>query len=434
MNSSAHAAGHATDYAADLGRYIFASPSSYHAVSEAARMLIAAGFTQLSEREAWRDVSGKRFVIRDGALIAWQAPPGIPVGAGFRIVGAHTDSPGFKVKQDPTFGHLGWRQLAVEVYGGPLVHSWLDRDLRVAGRLVDRGGRALLVESGPVARIPSLAIHLDRDMAAGVTLDRQRHTQPVLDLDSEGGAELVQALAQDAGMAPDDVAGFDLYLADTQAPAAIGLGGDLLAAGRLDNLSSTFAALRALIRASDHGDGTGFMSIVALFDHEEVGSASSSGAAGPVLEDTVRRIAVGLGLGEDEYRAALAASICVSADAGHGIHPNYPERHDPTQWPHLGAGPMLKVNANQRYASDGIGAALWRGWCDAANVTTQAFVSNNAIPCGSTIGPITATRLGIRTIDVGVPLLSMHSIRELAHADDLQGLALVLQEFLTGAS
>ena len=415
----------------DLARFVQASPSSFHAAAEAARRLEAAGFERLVETDDWPTTPGRRFVVRDGAVVAWVQPAGATPTTPFRIVGAHTDSPGFKLKPKPTTGTRGWVQAGVEVYGGPLFNSWLDRDLEFAGRLVTRAGAQHLARTGPLLRFPQLAVHLDRGVnAEGLKLDPQRHLHPVVGAGPLEDADVLGHLAGLAGLAPDDVAGYDVVVADTAAPALLGLDGDLFASGRMDNLSATHAGLVALLAVAEDDADLDAVPVFAAFDHEEVGSATPSGAAGPFLEDVLARLAAGVGASGTDHRRALAGSWVLSADAGHAVHPNYPERHDPANQPVVNRGPLLKINANQRYATDGLGAAEWVRACAQAGVPFQEFVSNNAVPCGSTIGPITATRLGIRTIDVGVPLLGMHSARELCGADDPGHLAGAARAFL----
>ncbi|MEG3616174.1 M18 family aminopeptidase [Isoptericola haloaureus] len=410
----------AREHAEDLGRFVTASPSSYHAAAELARRAEDAGFTRLTETDAWEVGPGGRYVVvRDGSAIAFTVPPSAGPTTPFSILGTHTDSPGFKLKPRPTTGRSGWVQAGVEVYGGPLLNSWLDRELELAGRVVTRDGAEHLVRTGPFARIPQLAIHLDRSVNDGLALDKQRHTQPVLGLGEVSEHDVLGELAArvDGGAVdPADVLGYDVVATDSQEPRAFGARGDLWASGRLDNLLSTHAALTALLGA-DPEDLTG-VAVVAAFDHEEIGSESRSGAAGPFLADVLGRVSRALGAGGEDRLRALAASWCVSSDVGHAVHPNYPERHDPSNHPVAGGGPILKINANQRYTTDAHGAALWQSACAAAGVPSQEFVSNNTIPCGSTIGPITATRLGIRVVDVGVPILSMHSARELTAVVD----------------
>jgi aspartyl aminopeptidase len=430
----------AADHIQDLGAYVSASPSSFHAVHEAARRLDEAGFTGLDERESWAGGAGAFYLVRDGALIAWVVPDGAGPTSGFNILGTHTDSPSFKLKPKPTTGAYGWLQAGVEIYGGPLLNSWLDRELRLAGRLVMLDGTQHLTATGPMLRFPQLAIHLDRAVNEGLTLDKQRHMNPVWGLGNPADFDLLDVLAShvpgDAAVNVADIGGYDVVIADTQPPAVFGANSEFFASGRLDNLSATHAGLAALIaHAAGAGGAAGApIAVLAAFDHEEIGSNSRSGACGPILEDVLVRVSDGLGASVSQRRQALAASFCVSADAGHAIHPNYPERHDPANHPVLNGGPLLKINANQRYATDANGAAFWARLCGEAGVPYQEFVSNNVMPCGSTIGPLTATRLGIRTVDVGVPLLSMHSARELCGVQDPHRLATVSELFFRTAA
>ncbi|MCW1248639.1 M18 family aminopeptidase [Acaricomes phytoseiuli] len=421
----------------DLGSFVTASPSSFHAVAEACRRLLAAGFEQLSERKEWaspahHDGPLRRFVIRDGALIAWVSPAEVTAETGFAVFGAHTDSPGFKLKPKPTTGKHGWLQAGVEVYGGPLLNAWLDRELQLAGRLVLRDGSSVLTRTGPMLRFPQLAIHLDRSVNDGLSLDKQRHMQPVWGLGDPQQADLLAVLAEAAGVSAEEIGGYDIVLADCQEPQTFGAVGEFFASGRLDNLSSVHAGLTALLEHDPQPGGP--IALLAAFDHEEVGSASSSGASGPFLADVLERISTGLGDNPEGFKRRLAGSLCLSADAGHAIHPNYPERHDPANHPQLNSGPLLKINSNQRYASDAVGAALVARISANLNIPYQEFVSNNDIPCGSTIGPLTATRLGIRTVDVGVPLLSMHSAREMCGVADPWYLAQLSGAFFAALS
>ena len=429
--------------AQDLGAFVTASPSAFHAVQETARRLREAGFTPLQESDHWsgQDVAGDRYVIRDGSIIAWSTPAGADAGTAWRIVGSHTDSPALKLKPNPELDREELSQVGVEIYGGPLLNSWLDRELRLAGLLTLTGGRRALVATPPVLRVPQLAVHLDRAVNKdGLQLDPQRHMQPIVGIGEVDVRALLAAhadpldesghpAADDAQLDqidpldPDDIVGFDVVTVDAQAPALFGADEEFLASARLDNLSSVHAETQALITVAGReraaGDGAPIALLVAN-DHEEVGSASRSGAAGPFLEDVLVRMHAALGGDEASRRRAFASSMVLSADAGHAAHPNYPERHDPVTRPRLGQGPMLKINAQQRYATDAVGIAAFAAACGQAGVPHQHFVSNNAMPCGSTIGPITATRLGMTTIDVGITLLSMHSAREMcATADPL---------------
>lgn len=409
-----------------LARFVTASPSAYHAARETADRLIAVGFTELAETEPVPAQPGGYVLVRDGSVLAWRIPESLGEPS-FRIVGAHTDSPGFVLKPRPTSHVLGWQQAGMEVYGGPLPNSWLDREFGLAGRVVSQNGDTVLVTTGPLLRIPQLAPHLDRSVHEKLALDRQQHLHPIFAV-GRADADILDAVGAAAGLDREQIRGHDLSAFLTEPPARIGLDGDLFASARLDNLASVHSGLTALAAATDPRAIT----VLACFDHEEVGSASASGAAGPLLLTLLNRIADALGWGVQQTAAARARSLLVSADAGHAVHPNYPHLHDPEHRPLLNAGPLIKFNANQRYATDAVGEAAWRRACAEAGVPTQDFVSNNAVPCGSTIGPISATRLGIRTVDVGIPLLSMHSARELCGVRDPGWLAQGLQAFYTG--
>lgn len=427
----AHVVAHTFDYI----NFLADTPSPYHAAHLVAQRLVDAGFTRQDEREPWDASPGGHVMIRDGAVMAWVVPSQITDATAFRIVGAHTDSPALHLKPSPQSTTAdGWGQIEVELYGGMLYNSWLDRELQVAGRLILTSGEELLVRTGPLARIPQLAIHLDRSANDGVKLDPQQHMHPVWTVDSPD-AQLMDTIARAAGL--DDassVASFDLILTPSQAPLTFGETSQFVASSRQDNLSSVHPALCALEDLCAAGTpDSGDILVLACFDHEEVGSDTRSGAAGPILADVLSRTAHALGRDLDGYGQMIARSSCVSADAAHSIHPNYAERHDPHHHPVMGRGPVLKVNANQRYATDGMGIALWKRAVAAAGETSQVFVSNNAMPCGSTIGPITATRLGVTTVDVGVGLLSMHSAREMSHVRDLYALRQILGAYWAGA-
>lgn len=414
----------------DLAAFIAASPSSYHAASEVAERLTANGWLEQREDKPWSNAPGGHWAVRDGAIIAWWVPQQVTDATEFRIVGAHTDSPSLKLKPTPTTRSAGWRQAAMEIYGGPLLNSWLDREFALAGRVVTTSGEQVLVRTPAWLRIPQVAPHLDRSVHENLKLDRQQHLMPIFGVGD--GPDLLELVAREAGLGASDIAGHDLFAAVTEPPAVFGPSGEFFAASRLDNLSSVHAGLVALLAAEDGAD-TADIKVLACFDHEEVGSASRSGAAGPFLEDVLRRTASAVGITGDGWHRLLAASSCISADAGHAVHPNYAGLHDPGHHPVVNSGPLLKINANQRYTSDAVSAALWRRACDAASVPTQEFVSNNAVPSGSTIGPITATRLGIVTVDVGIGLLSMHSTRELAGVLDPGWLAEALTAYYFGA-
>lgn len=411
-----------THFLDDLAEFIHASPSPYHVTAQVAARATQAGYTVVDDVPGDLPAAAGGYVlVRDGAVIVWHVPEHVAKHPTFRIVGAHTDSPTFKVKPLPDNTSVGYQRVGVEVYGGVLANSWLDRDLGFAGRLVTADGEHL-VRTPAMARIPQLAIHLDRGVNDGLKLDRQHHLVPIIGVGDQ--ADVLADIAQQADVAPKDVTGFDLVLTDTQRPATLGINNDFFAAPRLDNLVSVHAGLRALLDAnSEH------ITMLAAFDHEEVGSETRTGAGGPLLEEMLTRILTSQQVPAHLHRTLIAHSILLSADGGHLVHPNYAERHDADHRPQPNAGPILKVNATQRYLSDGRGAAKFNRWATTAAVPHQVFVSNNNQPSGSTIGPISATRLGIETIDAGIGLLSMHSAREMCGAQDPEHLSKLAAAF-----
>ncbi|MGA5794647.1 M18 family aminopeptidase [Streptomyces cellulosae] len=419
----------------DLMSFLAASPTPYHAVANAAERLEKAGFRQVAETDAWDGTAGGKYVLRGGAIIAWYVPEGAEAHTPFRIVGAHTDSPNLRVKPRPDSGAHGWRQVAVEIYGGPLLNSWLDRDLGLAGRLSLRDGTTRLVDvDRPLLRVPQLAIHLDRAVNSdGLKLDKQRHMQPVWGLGEDvRDGDLVAFLEETAGLPQGSVTGWDLMVHPVEPPAYLGRDRELVAGPRMDNLLSVHAGTAALAAAAARGSELSYIPVLAAFDHEENGSQSDTGADGPLLGSVLERSVHARGGSLEDRARALAGTVCLSSDTGHAVHPNYAERHDPTHHPRVDGGPILKVNVNNRYATDGSGRAVFAAACEKAGVPFQTFVSNNAMPCGTTIGPITAARHGIKTVDIGVAILSMHSVRELCGAKDPFLLANALTAFLEG--
>jgi aspartyl aminopeptidase len=421
----------ATEMLDDLTRFLGAAPTPYHAVAELARVLTAAGFEPLSEGEDWRLAPGGRhFVIRDGSLIAFARGSADPVLAGWRMVGAHTDSPCLKIKPQPENAKNGCIQLGVEVYGGALLNPWFDRDLSLAGRVYyrDRAGisSALVDFRRPVAVIPSLAIHLDREANDKHPVNAQQHLPAVVAAAPAGGsfslreALLRQLNEQHPEAGAEEVLDHDLSLYDTQPPAVTGLDREFLSSARLDNLVSCYAAARAL--ADDAG---ALPCLVVLSDHEEVGSRSRTGADGPFLRSVLERLSET----PSHFQRAVHRSLLVSCDNAHAIHPNYADRHDANHAPLLNGGPVIKVNPGQRYATTSETAARFRDICRRANVPVQSFTMRSDLACGSTIGPIAAAEVGVRTVDVGVPQWAMHSIRETAGARDIAHLYNALREF-----
>jgi aspartyl aminopeptidase len=420
---------------ADLIAFIDASPSPYHAVAEATRRLEATGFTVLDELEPF-PTPGRHLIVRGGSLVAWDATGADRLPAGVHLVGAHTDSPNLRLKPNPDLGRVGWQQLAVEVYGGALWNSWLDRDLGLSGRVAVRSegsaSVALVRDDRGLAHIPQLAVHLDRTVnSSGLTLDPQFHLSPVWGLgDHEPGA-LRRHVAELTSVSPGDVLGWDLMLHDVQPASLAGRDGELVSASRIDNLASCWAAITALTRTSTAAGSP--VPVVCLFDHEEIGSQSTSGADSSLLPTILRRLAASAGVDDDEFGSTMRRSLCISADGAHAMHPNYAERHDPGHPIRPGAGPALKHNANQRYATDAATGAQVVLVAERAGVGLQHFVSRNEVPCGSTIGPVTSALLGIPTADVGIPQLAMHSARELCAAADAASFVALLEAHLSPA-
>ena len=349
---------------------------------------------------------------------------------GFVVIGAHTDSPNLRIKPRPDVGSAGYRQLGVDVYGGALVNSWLDRDLGLSGRVALRSGEVRLVEvDRPLLRLSQLAIHLDRDVnERGVVLDRQQHVVPMWGLGTPEDGAFAGFLAKELDVAADDVVAWDVMTHDLAPPSLLGVDGELIASGRLDNLVSVWCGTAALARGESSR-----VAVLACFDHEEVGSETSTGAASPLLGDVLERITVARGGTRSDHLAALSTSLCVSADMAHAVHPNYPDRYEPSHLVHPNRGPVIKTNVGQRYATDAATAAEFVAACERAGVPWQVYSHRSNMACGSTIGPITATRLGIATVDVGNPMLSMHSAREMAGRDDADYMVEAMTEVLRGA-
>ena len=425
--------------AEDLCRFIDASPTPYHAVREAAERLRAAGFSPLDPVEAWPAEQGGHFVASGGAIIAWYRDDSTPSDAPLRIVGAHTDSPNLRLKARPDTGRAGWRQLGVEVYGGVLLNSWLDRDLGLSGRITVRdpasrnGFSVRLVQiDRPILRVPQLAIHLDREIGErGLQLNKQTHMVPVWGLGEPSEGDLQAFVAAEADIDPEEILGWDLMLHDLTPSTIGGLDNEFIFAPRLDNLCSSHAAIEALVRVSASRSGQAVVPVVTLFDHEEVGSTSATGAAGTLLAQVLEARSVADGGNRGQFVRSLAASVCASADMAHATHPNYPERHEPDHHIALNGGPVIKINANQRYASDASSVAAFQLACDRAGVPSQRYIHRTDMACGSTIGPMTAAGLAIPTVDVGVAQLSMHSIRELTGANDVSRMVDALAAFLS---
>ena len=409
-----------------LIRHLNASVSPAHSVEFSANRLRGAGFVETSFAHLNEGIPTQGFIADAGILLAWKVPQ--QAIRQFRIVGAHTDSPCLKVKPLPDSGAFGWKQIGVEVYGGILNNSWLDRDLGLAGRVVLTDGSVKNVRvDQAIARIPQLAIHLDREVNdRGLILDKQVHLAPVWGLGQYRAGEFSEFLAEQMSVSVSEISLWDISLFDLTPASLLGHDQSLLASGRLDNQVSCWSATEGLIDASASDASGDTASVIAQFDHEEVGSQSTHGSTGPRLTWLLEALHAGT---RTEFHETLSRSHCISADNAHAVHPNYPDRHEPTHRPLPNLGPVLKINANQRYATSVESAAVFLQTCALAGVPHQTFVSRNSIPCGSTIGPVAATQLGIPTVDVGVAQLSMHSARELCGASDPAMLAKVVARY-----
>jgi aspartyl aminopeptidase len=428
----------------DLLSFIDSSPTPYHAVATTIERLERAGFTALDEGEAWSLGAGARhYVVRaGGSLAAFEVGQRAPADAGFRIVGAHTDSPNLRIKPNADVHAEGYHQLGVEPYGGVLTHTWLDRDLSLAGRVTlrdkKRTSMRLVDFERPLLRVPNLAIHLNNEIRTdGLKLNEQRHLAPVLGLSED--TSFVELLCEELSRAggkrptPEDVLAWDLMAYDTQPSVRSGTQGEFIHAPRLDNLASSHAGIVALCDAARAGTA-GVTRTVVLYDHEEVGSRSGQGAGGTFLKDTLSRIATGFegaDQSSQDFARAISRSWLISADMAHAVHPNYADRHEPGHRPRIGLGPVIKTNNNQSYATDAESAGYFSALCKTVGVTPQQFVTRSDLGCGSTIGPISAARIGIRTVDVGNPMLSMHSCREMAGAGDVEPMIDVLGAFFS---
>lgn len=417
----------------DLCQFIERASTPFHAVELMTKTLASKGFVELEEASTWNLSGGGRYFLtrNDSSLVAFTLGVNSPSVEGIRMVGAHTDSPCLMVKPSPEKVKQGYFRLGVEVYGGALLNPWFDRDLSLAGRVsfeTSNGqlGSALIDYRRAIATIPSLAIHLDREANKKRAINPQTDILPVLgQFGSDDNSDFrsllkSQLLEEHPNSDVRRVLDFELSFYDTQPPAIIGLNEEFIASARLDNLLSCFTGLQALLQSDNETSA-----LLVCNDHEEVGSLSAAGAQGPLLSTVLKRIAGS----EETYAALTDRSMMISADNAHGIHPNYADRHDDNHGPILNKGPVIKINANQRYATNSETSGLFRLLAGQENVPVQSFVVRTDMACGSTIGPITAGGIGVRTLDIGVPTFGMHSIRELAGVQDAFQLSKILQRF-----
>lgn len=420
----------------ELLDFITRSPTPYHAVNNACALLEAAGFSALNESEPWAlEAQGRYYVVRrDSSIIAFVQGKQPLAKTGLRILGAHTDSPCLKVKPEPDAHKKGYQQVGVAVYGGALLAPWFDRDLSIAGRVSLLNNQNQLEHhvidvKRPVAVIPSLAIHLDRTANSDRTINPQTDMPPLLWQQSATAPKNFKAwlktYLQAQGVNAEQIMDFDLSFYDVQAGSLLGVNNEFIASARLDNLLSCYVTLQSLLAANS--DNT---CMVVLNDHEEVGSGSTAGAAGNFLTATLERL-----VSDSSVRHQVEAkSLMMSVDNAHGVHPNFIAKHDAAHGPILNAGPVLKFDVNQSYASQSDLSSHIRLLAQQAGVPLQSFMIRADMRCGSTIGPITAAATGIETLDIGVPTFAMHSIRELAGSEDSEALAKLLTAFLNHSS
>lgn len=424
----------ARQHAQALLDFIDHSPSPWHAVEAVANQLKAHGFKNLRENEPWQfKQGGKYFVVRDGgSIIAFTLGQQGIADSGFRIVGAHTDSPGLRLKPQAAYSTEGTAQLGVEVYGGPILATFTDRDLSLAGRVVIRGAQGLetrLVRlDQPIARLPNLAIHMNREVNdKGLVLNKQTGLPLIFGHAANTAVAkqlLTETLAGKLAVPAEAIAGWDLALYDTQKGSFWGIAQEFIANSQLDNLASCHAALEALIQNPKPAATT----ICALFDHEEVGSESATGAGGSFLLDVINRICLSSGLTQEDQLRSFANSFFISADMAHAFHPNHAGSYEPCHHVHINQGPVIKTNANQRYSTNAVTAVRFIQLCEQAKVPHQQYAHRTDLGCGSTIGPIMAAQLGIATVDVGNPMWAMHSIRESAGVLDHSYMIATLQQ------
>lgn len=423
-----------------LGSFLVASPTPYHMCTRAATQLTEAGFTEIKETDPWAEKSmlkpgGKYFYTRAAStIVAFAIGAAFEAGNGFKVVGAHTDSPVLKVKPVSKKSAHGYIQIGVECYGGGLWHTWFDRDLSLAGAVIiekDGGGfeRQLVHINRPLLRVPNLCIHLQTaDERSKFEVNKETHLAPILAMElnktaeAEGASgmderhapELLKILAAELKVKPEQIKDMDLSLFDTQPGQVWGANEEFFSSPRLDNQVSCFMGLEALVQHSKDLSKDSDVSVVCCFDHEEVGSDSAHGAGSPIMQEVVERVntCFGVAPGAEKFKLSLQKSFVVSSDVAHGIHPNYASKHEAKHAPMLNSGVVIKLNSNQRYATSATTGFVIRELSRRGDLGCQEFVVRNDCPCGSTIGPKIAALTGIRTVDIGIPSLSMHSIRE----------------------
>ncbi|MDU2290994.1 MAG: M18 family aminopeptidase [Clostridium celatum] len=412
--------------ALELVEFLYDSPSACHGVKATQKILDKNGFVEIKETDKWNlQAKGKYYVIKnDSALIAFEVGTGDIEEKGFRLIGAHTDVPGFRIKPNPQMISEGkYVKLNTEVYGGPILHTWYDRPLSIAGKVSLKGSSPLKPETRlvninkPLLIIPSLAIHMNREVNEGYKINRQVDTLPLLGLINdklEKEDYLMNIISEELQVNKEDILNFELGLYEYERGSLIGMNEELISSGRFDDLWMVFSGIKALVDSREN-EAT---KVMICIDNEEIGSLTAEGANSTLLNNILERIALGLGKDREGYYRTLANSIMISADLAHAVHPNLGDKHDPTNRPVLEGGPVLKIAASGSYSTDSFNGAVFAGVCEAAGVPFQKFVNRSDVRGGTTIGPVTAANLTIPVIDMGAPVLGMHSIRELASVKD----------------
>lgn len=412
--------------AEELIEYIYKSPTAFHAVKNAVLLLEKSGFTEIKEENSWSiQKGGKYFITKNqSALVAFIVGNEELEEQGFRIIGAHTDSPGFRIKPNADIEVEGaYVKLNTEVYGGPILNTWMDRPLSIAGRVVLKGKNPFLPDirfiniQRPLIVIPNLAIHMNRDINSGVKLNRQKHLLPLLALVNnkfEKGKYLIEIVSQELSVNEDDILDFDLYLYESEKGTILGADNEFISSGRLDDLSMIYSGIKSICDSQPQKT----TNVMVCFDNEEVGSTTKQGADSPMLASILERIAFNLGKNKDEFYRSIAKSFVISCDLGHALHPNYEEKSDPTNRPIINKGPIIKISASQSYTTDGVSSAIYRKICNSSGVPVQIFVNRSDERGGSTIGPISSSHINMMSVDMGLAILSMHSIRELGGIKD----------------